>query len=81
MAVCAPVLSAIMPDSHPFVPGHLSMVHGILDTESQSHAGRYSEVLDRIFNVWDFDRILPCHGNLVKSGGKARLRHDLSMKD
>ena len=44
-------------------------------------AGRYDEILDRLFNKWDFDRILPCHGNLVESGGKARLRRDLSMQD
>lgn len=36
----------------------------------------FKQTMDRIFS-WDFDSILPCHGNVVMTGGKARLRQSL----
>ena len=35
--------------------------------------------MDRVFNEWDWDRILPCHGSLVERGGKAELRKALKL--
>ena len=34
---------------------------------------KFKMFVKRIFS-WDFDAILPCHGDYVKTGGKARLR-------
>lgn len=28
--------------------------------------------------AWDFDRILPGHGEIVEAGGRAKLRRDLA---
>ena len=36
--------------------------------------------MDRVFNEWQWDRILPCPGNLMESGGKALLRKHLNLR-
>lgn len=36
----------------------------------------FQQAMERVF-AWDFDAILPCHGNFVASGGKAKLREQL----
>ena len=43
-------------------------------------SGLFDRTMDRIFNQWAFDRILPCHGNLVEQGGKAALRKALDLR-
>jgi hypothetical protein len=35
--------------------------------------------MDRILGIWDFDAILPCHGDFVPRDGKAVLRRHLSL--
>mmetsp|Transcript_9707 Transcript_9707/g.29242 ORF Transcript_9707/g.29242 Transcript_9707/m.29242 type:complete len:319 (-) Transcript_9707:644-1600(-) len=38
--------------------------------------GKYQAAMDRIFG-WDWDKILPCHGTIITSGGKEALRRHL----
>lgn len=42
-------------------------------------AGEYDEATRRIFKEWDFDAILPCHGDFVPSNGKEILRRHLKL--
>ena len=43
-------------------------------------AGGYDEAMRRIFEEWDFDAILPCHGDFVPSNGKEVLRQHLRLQ-
>lgn len=36
---------------------------------SSGDRGGFSESIKRI-NGWDFERIVPCHGDVIESGGK-----------
>ena len=42
-------------------------------------AGLYAEALARIFKQWDFDGILPCHGDYVAKEGKRVLQEHLEL--
>ena len=39
--------------------------------------GAYEAAMRTLLQEWDWDAILPCHGGLVQSGGKALLRKHL----
>ena len=39
--------------------------------------GAYEAAMRTLLEEWDWDAILPCHGDIVKSGGKALLRRHL----
>ncbi|CAL5220530.1 g2563 [Coccomyxa viridis] len=41
--------------------------------------GLYAEALGRIFKQWDFDSILPCHGDYVAQDGKRVLQEHLEL--
>lgn len=36
--------------------------------------------MQRIFEEWDFDAILPCHGDFVSKNGKEVLRKHLKLQ-
>ena len=42
-------------------------------------AGLYAEALARIFKQWNFDSILPCHGDYVAKDGKKILQEHLEL--
>ncbi len=42
-------------------------------------AGLYAEAVGRIFKEWDFDSILPCHGDYVARDGKRILQEHLEL--
>ena len=41
---------------------------------SASDRGEFSKSIARIYQ-WDFDRIIPCHGDVIETGGKGVFRH------
>ncbi|CAK0783545.1 hypothetical protein CVIRNUC_006744 [Coccomyxa viridis] len=41
--------------------------------------GLYAEAVGRIFKEWDFDSILPCHGDYVARDGKRILQEHLEL--
>ena len=41
--------------------------------------GLFAEALGRIFKQWDFDSILPCHGDYVAQNGKKILQEHLEL--
>lgn len=43
-----------------------------------SRAGLYAKALEQIFK-WDFDSILPCHGDYVPEDGKRVLQEHLEL--
>jgi hypothetical protein len=43
-----------------------------------NHAGLYAVALERIFK-WDFNSILPCHGEHVPEDGKKVLQNHLQF--
>ena len=50
-----------------------------LETVLSVRAGLYAEALGRIFKQWDFDSILPCHGDYVAQAGKRVLQEHLEL--
>ena len=42
-------------------------------------AGDYEAKMKRLFREWDFDCILPCHGDFVPANGKAVLKQHLGL--
>jgi len=42
-------------------------------------AGLYAEAMGRIFKEWDFDSILPCHGDYVAQNGRKVLQEHLEL--
>ncbi|EIE18708.1 hypothetical protein COCSUDRAFT_20322 [Coccomyxa subellipsoidea C-169] len=42
--------------------------------------GEYVGAMQRIFEEWDFDAILPCHGDFVSKNGKEVLRKHLKLQ-
>ncbi|BDA49772.1 hypothetical protein COCOBI_14-3920 [Coccomyxa sp. Obi] len=44
-----------------------------------SDKGEYDEATRRIFKEWNFEAILPCHGDFVPSNGKEVLRKHLKL--
>ena len=40
-------------------------------------AGGYDAAMQTLLRDWDWDAILPCHGDAVASGGKGLLRRHL----
>ena len=42
-------------------------------------AGLYAEAVGRIFKEWEFDSILPCHGDYVARDGKRILQEHLEL--
>jgi hypothetical protein len=43
---------------------------------SPAHAGAYEAAM-RTLDGWDWDAIVPCHGEVVRAGGKRLLRAHL----
>lgn len=44
-----------------------------------SLAEKYLAAMHRIFDEWEWDAILPCHGTFIASGGKQQLRKHLNL--
>lgn len=42
-------------------------------------AGDWEAAKQRIFGEWDFQGIIPCHGEVLFSGGKQILRRHLGL--
>ena len=42
-------------------------------------ADTYDLQMSRIFNTWQWDAILPCHGEYVPTSGKAVLQRHLKL--
>ena len=58
---------------------HKTLLSRIVDLKQNLNAGEYDEATTRIFQEWDFDAILPCHGDFVPSNGKETLRRHLRL--
>ena len=41
--------------------------------------GVYAEVMHRVLDDWQWESILPCHGDMIKQEGKAVLRAHLKL--
>lgn len=42
-------------------------------------SGQFDATMKRIFDDWQWDAIMPCHGTFIPSGGKQALRDHLSL--
>lgn len=42
--------------------------------------GQFAQVMQRVFDRWEWDTIIPCHGNIVRGNGKAALRGHLKLE-
>ena len=42
------------------------------DAESRSSREKYNETAERVFR-WVFDRVIPCHGDVIRSGGRGEF--------
>ena len=47
---------------------------------AMAFAGKFREVMKRVLDEWQWDTIIPCHGNVVSGGGKAVLRSHLKLE-
>lgn len=64
-------------------PGHTYCDAGpaYLDAHVAMHpAGQFAQVMQRVFDRWEWDTIIPCHGNIVRGNGKAALRGHLKLE-
>lgn len=42
-------------------------------------AGDFQRTMKTIFDDWKFEGIIPCHGDVLQSGGKAVLKEHLGI--
>ena len=55
------------------------MIVFILPLKLPCQADDFRAAMRRIFDEWQFDGICPCHGDVLRSGGKQTLTRHLGL--